>query len=74
MKFGEIINAKLNKDHTISIHIHKSYTQVYTKHFYLYCDDVRICELKILEQRESGNHFHYESTPNGKFKIYKISP
>ena len=60
MKFGEIINATLNKNHTISIHIHKSYTQVYTKHFYLYCDDVRICELNIMDQRETGNHFHYE--------------
>lgn len=58
-KFDDIINATLNKDNTISVHVHKSYTTLYTKHFYLYCDDVRVCELNIQDQRETPNHFHY---------------
>lgn len=57
--FFEIFNAKLNKDHTIEVHINKSYTKSLTNHFYLYCDGVRICELTVKDSRESGHHFHY---------------
>lgn len=76
MTFEDIFNATLNRDHTISIHINKSYTSSFTKHFYLYCDDVRLCELAIVEKRESGHHFHYEVnnvpalTIGSEYKVY----
>lgn len=58
-KFDEIFNATLSMNHTIEVHIHKKYTSCFTKHFYLYCDDIRICELTIQDKRETGHHFHY---------------
>lgn len=57
--FDEIFNATLNLDHTIDVHVHKHYTNCFAKHFYLYCDNVRICELFIKDKRETGHHFHY---------------
>lgn len=75
-KFDEIFNATLCLDHTIEIHVHKNYTNSYAKHFYLYCDDVRICELTIQDKRETGHHFHYvlnnvpALTIGSEYKIY----
>ena len=61
-KFDEVFNATLNNDHSIDIHVHKKYTSCFAKHFFLYCDDVRICELTIKDKRETNNHFHYVLT------------
>ena len=58
-KFDEIFNATLNANHTIQVHVNKSYCNFFAKHFYLYCDDIRISELNIQDRRETGHHFHY---------------
>lgn len=74
--FDEILNATLNKDNSISVHVHKVYTNQYAKHFYLYCDDIRICELTIQDARETGHHFHYvltnvpSLTIGAEYKVY----
>lgn len=74
--FDEIFNATLNSNHTIDVHVHKQYTATFAKHFYLYCDDVRICELQIKDQRETGHHFHYvlsnvpALTIGSEYKVY----
>ena len=74
--FDEIFNATLTSQNLIEVHIHKKYTQVITKHFYLYLNDNRVCELKIQDQRETNNHFHYvlsgvpEIKVGAEYKIY----
>lgn len=59
MTFDEIFNATLLKDNNIEVHVHKAYNSNFAKNFYLYCDEIRLCELKILDARETGHHFHY---------------
>lgn len=58
-QFDLIFNATLNLDHSIDIHIHKKYASQFTKKFFLYCNNERICELNIQDRRETNNHFHY---------------
>ena len=50
-QFDLIFNATLNLDHSIDIHIHKKYASQYTKKFFLYCNNERICELNIQDRR-----------------------
>ena len=75
-KFDEIFNATLNANHTIQVHVNKSYCNFFAKHFYLYCDDIRISELNIQDRRETGHHFHYVLTDvpaltiGAEYKIY----